>query len=405
MTELNQKGLHMKWNAADSAVKASSASTVGGAGQTAVAGFATAALLFASLLLGPIVVLATEAPAVGTLETVAELPINPGNLSVTADGRVFATVHQFRPAEARLIEITGRDSYRPWPNTAWNGAFGSGADVLNAPLGIQIDSKDRLWVIDNGLGPEPQAPKLIAFSLQTGEAVFRHNFPSETGPVGSFLNDLAIDAQRGFVYIADVGGSAEPAIVVVDLAANRSRRFTASDTLAAEDVDLVVEGRVLGPRDDDGKLDPARIAVNPITLSADGETLYFGAMNGTNWYALPARLLRDGADDETVAAAIVRVGPKPVSDGASTDKAGNHYFTDLGNNAITVLRTDGSLETLVQDDRLLWPDALSFGEPGWLYIAVNQLHRSPPLNGGVEAAEPPFRIMRVYTGSEGVPGR
>ncbi|ABS07558.1 hypothetical protein [Shewanella baltica] len=32
-------------------------------------------------------------PAVGSLETVAELPIRPGNVSVTAQGRIFATVH------------------------------------------------------------------------------------------------------------------------------------------------------------------------------------------------------------------------------------------------------------------------------------------------------------------------
>ena len=348
---------------------------------------------------------AAQAPEVGTLETVAELPINPGNLSVTADGRVFATVHQFRPADAQLIEITGSDSYRPWPDAGWNAAFGSGPDVLNAPLGIQIDRKGRLWVIDNGLGTVPLPPKLVAFSLETGEVVFRYDFPSDTGPVGSFLNDLAVDARRGFVYIADVGGSAEPALVVVDLGTKQSRRFSASEALAAEDVDLVVQGRVLGPRDDDGKVDPARIALNPITLSADGETLYFGAMNGTTWYRLPARLLRDGADDATIAAAIAKVGPKPVSDGASTDLAGNHYFTDLGNDAITVLRPDGNLEPLVRDERLLWPDALSFGEPGWLYIAVNQLHRAPALNGGVEGGQPPYRIMRVYTGSEGVPGR
>ncbi len=53
---------------------------------------------------------AGEAPAPGTLEVVAELPINPGNLAVTSDGRVFATVHQFRRADAQLIEITGPDS-------------------------------------------------------------------------------------------------------------------------------------------------------------------------------------------------------------------------------------------------------------------------------------------------------
>ena len=162
----------------------------------------------------------------------------------------------------------------------------------------------------------------------------------------------------------------------------------------------MVEGRVIGLRGADGKVKPARIAVNPITLSADGETLYFGAMNGKTWYQVPARLLREGADDATIAAAIAKAGPKPVSDGAATDAAGNHYFTDLGHNAISVLSPDGKLETLVEDDRLLWPDALDFGEPGWLYIAVNQLHRAPPLNGGVDGAELPFRIMRVYTGSD-----
>jgi sugar lactone lactonase YvrE len=191
----------------------------------------------------------------------------------------------------------------------------------------------------------------------------------------------------------------------VDLDAGTSRRFTASPALQAEDVDLVVAGRVLGRDGADGGFQPARIAVNPITLSADGETLYFGAMNGETWYRLPTRLLREGADDATIAAAIERAGPKPVSDGASTDTAGNHYFTDLGSNAITVLRPDGGLTTLVRDDRLLWPDALSFGEPGWLYIAVNQLHLAPALNGGVEGAEPPFRILRVYTGASGIAGR
>jgi sugar lactone lactonase YvrE len=277
--------------------------------------------------------------------------------------------------------------------------------VLNSPLGIAIDRKDRLWVIDNGLGEPPQTPKLLAFSLADGSLAFRYDFPPETGPVGSFLNDLAVDDERGFVYIADVGGSHAPALVWVDINANTSRRFTKSPALKAEDVDLVVEDRVIVLQGEDGKPEPARIAVNPITLSADGEVLYFGAMNGKTWYRLPARQLREGAKDKEIAAVIERAGAKPVSDGTSTDAEGNHYFTDLANNSITKLGSGGRLETLVKDDRLLWPDALSFGEPGWLYIAVNQLHRAPALNGGVEGAEPPFRILRVYTGTKGIAGR
>lgn len=355
--------------------------------------------LLIALALSPAVA-ECQPPKTGTLERVAELPINPGNLAVTAEGRVFATVHQFRRGDAQLIEVTGPNGYRAWPDSAWNGAFGSGPKVLNSVLGIAIDRKDRLWVIDNGLGEPPQQPKLLAFSVSTGEAVFRYDFPPETGPVGSFLNDLAVDDERGFVYIADVGGAHEPALVALDLSSGLSRRFTASPALAPEDLDLVVGGRVvrLGEK-------PARIAVNPITLSADGETLYFGAMSGQTWYRVPARLLRQGAASREIAAAIEKAGPKPISDGASTDIAGNHYFTDLGNDAIRVLRPDGRLETLVSDPRLSWPDALSFGEEGWLYIAVNRLHLAPPLNQGEEGAEPPYPIFRVYTGTRGIAGR
>ena len=356
-----------------------------------------AALLCTLLPLASLPAAADEQLSAGAIESVAELPINPGNVAVTAKGRVFDSVHQFRRAAAQLIEITGPHSYRPWPDLAWNGAFGSGPDVLNSALGIRIDRRGRLWVLDNGLGDPPQVPKLVAFALADGKPLFRYDFPPETGPVGSFLNDLAVDDTRGFVYIADPGGSHTPALVVVDLNNRTSRRFTASPALQAENVDVVVEGRVLGPRDADGQVKPARIAVNPITLSADGETLYFGAMNGETWYRVPTRLLREGADDTTVAAAIAKAGRKPVSDGAATDDAGNHYFTDLNHNAIAVLHPDGQLETLVEDDRLLWPDSLAFGEPGWLYIAVNQLHLAPALNGGVEGARPPFRILRVYT--------
>ncbi len=361
--------------------------------------------LTALLGLVPAVATAAESPSRGTLETVAELAINPGNLAVTADGRVFATVHQFRRADAQLIEVTGPTSYKPWPSAEWNGAFGSGPNVLNSVLGIGLDGRGRLWVLDNGLGEPAQTPKLLGFSLATGELVSRYDFPEETGPKGSFLNDLAVDSDRGFVYIADIGGEHEPALIVVDLNRATSRRFTASAALQPGDVDIVVDGRTLTAPAADGEPRPARIGVNPITLSADGETLYFGAMSGETWYRLPTRLLREGADDAAIAAAIEKEGAKPVSDGASTDREVNHYFTDLGRNAITVLNPSGALETLVQDELLSWPDALSFGEPGWLYIAVNQLHLSPRLNGGVEAGKPPFRILRVYTGKDGIAGR
>lgn len=57
-------------------------------------------------------------PAVGSLETVAELPIRPGNVSVTAQGRIFATVHPFdTPSGLQLIEVNREtNAYKAWPS-------------------------------------------------------------------------------------------------------------------------------------------------------------------------------------------------------------------------------------------------------------------------------------------------
>ena len=214
-----------------------------------------------------------------------------------------------------------------------------------------------------------------------------------------------MDAKRGFIYIADIGGSTKPGIVVVDLNKRSSHRYSTHPSYPGEDLDIVVEGRVMKLPGPDGKPRPARIGINPITISKDGETVFFGAMSGKIWFKVPAKLLREKADEQTVNAAIESEGPKPISDGASTDDGNRHYFTNLGNNSIDYLE-NGKVTTLVKNDQLLlWPDALSFGPDKWMYIAVNQLHNSPPLNGGKEGAQGPFYILRVYTDRVGTPGR
>ena len=343
-------------------------------------------------------------PTVGQVEIVAELDITPGNVTATKDGRVFASVHGMRHGPVQLIEVTGPNSYTPFPDAGWNAKPGSGKDVLNTPHGVLVDSREWLWVVDRGNWMDkPQPPKLLAFDIASRKLAYRHDFDRKVAPAGQILQDLAVDSERGFAYVADCGP--DPAIVVVDTNKGAARRFSGHASLASEDVELVVEGKPLLFPGADGKMGPARVGINPITLSADGETLYFGAMNGTAWYALPARLLRDGASDAEVGAAIVRVGGKPISDGAATDAEGNHFFTNLSANGIDVLDKNGELRPLVRDARFLWPDNAHFGPESWLYVAVNQLHRNPIFSGTTDQGKPPYLVARVWTGTRGQPGR
>ncbi|WP_137821902.1 L-dopachrome tautomerase-related protein [Pseudomonas sp. D(2018)] len=362
--------------------------------------------LLATLLAASAFTLTANAaqPEVGKVELVAELEITPGNVTASKDGRVFASVHGMRRGPVQLVEITGNNAYAPFPNDAWNAKPGSGQDVLNTPHGVVIDGQDRLWVIDHGNWMDkPQPPKLLAFDINTRELAYRHDFNGWVAPAGQILQDLAVDGERGFVYVADCG--LDPAIVVVDTKKGTARRFRGHPSLAAEDVELVVEGKPLLFPGEGGRMAPARVGINPITLSADGETLYFGAMNGTSWYAVPARLFREGAADAQIASAITRVGAKPISDGAATDAEGNHFITNLPDNGVDVLTAKGELKPLVRDERFLWADNAHFGPDSWLYVAVNQLHRNPIFTGAGDTGVPPYLIVRIWTGTQGQPGR
>ena len=344
---------------------------------------------------------------VGDLELVAELEITPGNITVSRDGRIFASVHGLRRGEVQLIEIfSGSNRWKPFPNQAWNAEPGSGPDVLNTPHGVAIDSQNRLWVIDHGNwmpGGQPGAqPKLVAFDIDSGQLVFRMDFDETAAPEGQLLQDLAIDDDRGFVYVADSGRGG---ILVVDINNRETWRWENHPSLKAEDVDLVVEDRTIQLPGPDDSMVPARIAVNPITLSADGETVFYGAMTGETWYGVPAQLLRSRVSDEKLAQAVEVVGPKPISDGASTDGEGNHFITNLPDNSVDVLSSDGELTLLIQDDRFLWIDNVRFGAESWLYLNVNQLHRTQALAGGTDIGRPPYQIFRVWTGTQGQPGR
>lgn len=322
------------------------------------------------------------------LEPVVLMAENPGNAAISEEGAVFATIHPFRAGDLKLVRVTGAQQHEPFPNAKWNSAKPHASERWVNPLGLRSDREGHLWVIDSGDAKRAIAPKLVAFDTKRGDLVYRYEFPRALAPKESFLQDLAIDAKRGVAYIADAGE--RPGIVTVDSLTNRATRVDGLQAFEAEDRDLVVDGKVVTMK---GR--PARIGLNPITLSQDGEWLYFGAMNGTRWYGVPTELLRNNASRDEIDRAIREIGPKPLSDGAATDAEGNHYFTDVERQAIARLDRNGRLATLLTDPLLDWPDSIDIGEDGALYIAVNQLHKAAALNGGREAGRPPYGIYRV----------
>ncbi|MDN5288507.1 MAG: hypothetical protein JWR38_4781 [Mucilaginibacter sp.] len=318
------------------------------------------------------------------LEIVGQLPIRPANVAVSKSGRVFATINFLGSSDIQLVEIKSPTEYVSYPDATFqkNGKPASDA-ALDAPLGITIDKNDNLWVID--MGHTLGKTRIWNFDISKNKLIQKIELDSTIAPKSSFVQDIAVDERNGWAYLADF---ANPGIIAVNLKTKEARRFGGHRSLQPEDIDMVIDGKVINFG---GK--PARVGINPITLSADRQTLYYGAMNGTAWYSVPARLFRDGAPDSVIVKAIKVVGPKPITDGVATDARGNHYFTDLTRHAISVLTAKGKLQTLITDTHLQWPDNVAVTN-GYVYISVDQLTTTPAFTGGDDTGVPPYYIFR-----------
>ncbi len=368
--------------------------------------FATLLTLAVSSLIvgcaGPAASSASDASRSAPLEVVAKVQGAPGNIAVTPSGRIIVSMHQFYEPRFRVCELRDGELV-PFPNAQWASApDGSGAG-LHSVLGIRADRRGIVWMLDNG-GP---VPRFVAWDTTADRLHTIIEIPPPATRPGSFPNDFAIDHERSTMYIADIGGDDGPALIVVDLASGRARRVLAGHhSTRSEDVPMVIDGRevTLGAGQE---AKPARVGVNPITIDPAAQWVYFGPMHGTSMYRVRAQTLADPTvSPDALARAVQRFGEKPISDGISIDSKSNLYVTDVVAGAIGVIRPDGRYAILVQDQSLLsWPDAIAAGPDGWMYVAVNQLHRSAPLNAGVNASRPPYAIVRFRPLAHPVPGR
>src|SRR5207237_10293335 len=83
----------------------------------------------------------TGAPVLpdSALEVVVTSPEPIGNVAVSATGRVFYTIHpESRPQGAKLLEWVGGQGV-PFPDAESQKA------LFETPLGLAIDSQERLW--------------------------------------------------------------------------------------------------------------------------------------------------------------------------------------------------------------------------------------------------------------------
>ncbi len=334
------------------------------------------------------------------LEVVAELPSPPGNLAVSADGRLFFSFHPEAKPEIKVAEWRDGQAVA-WPNEAFQDDVGE-ERYFRSVLSLRIDRQNRLWTLDAG-HHGMEGGRLLAFDLESGQVVHEHVFPDEIAGPGSHLNDFQVSPDGRWLYIAEASFFGQtPALVVYDVQRKRARRVIEDHiSVAAEKYMPVVQGR----RMQAFGLVAIRPGVDSIALDKHGEWLYFAPVTNNHMYRIRSADLRDAElSREDLLARIETFAEKTMSDGLSMDREQNIYVSDPEHSAILMLTPERQLRTLIKDERLRWPDGFSFGPDGWLYVTCSSLHQVIGKAPWSVRRNAPYQIYRFKPGPEGVPG-
>jgi len=328
------------------------------------------------------------------LEVLADLPAAPGNVTVGADGTAVVSTHPSFAADQIGLRIAPDRTVTPFPHQDESAK-------LQRVLSVRNDDAGHVWMLSGTPGPAKK--DLYVVDVKSGALVRTISIDAP----GSFLNDMAMALDQGVIVISDPGGRSS--LDILDVKSGALRKVLVGDrSVMPEDVDAPIDGIPLAQgRGADGKLTPMRSGVNPITIDAHHQWVYYGAMTSRTLYRVRlADLLDTTLSDAQLAARVQRYGDKPPCAGITIDNAGNVYVTDVGARGIGVTSPDGHYRLLVQDARLIdWPDGIAVGPGGYVYIAPNGLYRSWASHRFMGPSQPPYHLIRFKALADTTPGR
>jgi sugar lactone lactonase YvrE len=324
------------------------------------------------------------------LETVVAANQQMNGVAAAPDGRVFVGMPRWVQVDGFSVGVVKNGSVQPYPGGSWN-IWKEGLPprehfiAVNA-VRIEPDDPRSLWVVDAASGVKG-GPKLVEIELATNKVSRVYSFDQDIAPEKSYLNDVRI--ARGHAFITESGMGA---VIVVDLTTGRARRLLANSTKtkAVPGRTPVIDGRkVIRP---DGTI-PV-VNADGIEISPDHALLYFcNPYGGYLWQVSVDDLLNEKLDESALDKRVKNLGDLMPVGGILMLPNGNLLLSDVEKHAIQARAQDGKLTMLRQSKLLDWPDAMSLGTDGKVYVAAAQANRRPASNGGRDDTHLPFRIL------------
>jgi len=307
----------------------------------------------------------------------------PAACKVDSQGTYYLSVPRWDeglPATlSTLVEKDGKVLLRPFPSLELNEPGNPAA--LQSVLGFEIDESDVMWILDQGhIMGAPSidgAQKIVRWDLRKNQLVDVIPIPSDISDyVASFLNDIVVDNETGFAYIADSGIFTDPlqgGLIVVNARTKELRRVLHQHESTQDEAGFwfEIDGTKVW------KDTPMRTGADGIALSGDRQTLYWCPLTGRNLYSLPTALLRDfSTPEEELEKAVVDLGSKGTNtDGMVADNQGRVWFTMLEAMGMGYFDSaTGEMTRYVTDPRMIWVDTPQITPAGDLIFSTNRLH-------------------------------
>jgi len=311
-------------------------------------------------------------------------------------GRVFVNFPYWSDDHFLSVAEIVDGQPRAFPNEEWNKP-GSPDSHFVCVQSVVVDDQDNLWILDPA-APKMQeivkgGPKLVKIDLATNRVVQTIPFGENIAPAKSYLNDVRIDTANGKAFITDSG---KGAIIVVDLKTGKARRLLDDhkSTKPEPGVKLVVDGKELL---DQQKKSPPEIASDGIALDTKIGYLYYHALTGHTLYRIKTSYLTDeNFSKSDLESKVENVAQTPAPDGMLEAPDGSVYLTDIEGSAVVRWNAaSNKIETVIPDKRLMWPDTLSWGPNGDLYVTASQIENMPRFNGGKSTRTEPYKLWKI----------
>lgn len=314
------------------------------------------------------------------LSLVAKFEHQVTGVAVAEDGRIFVNFPRWtEDSEISVAElIDGR--IVPYPDEEWNSWRNakkneiSPEDHFVCVQSVVCDGRGSLWVLDPAAPATshlvPGGAKLVRIDLASNEVAQVIPFDESVAPEGSYLNDIRFHPDGRHAYLTDSG--AKGALIVLDLVTGQAGRVLHGhpSTQPEKDVTVSHKGRELRRSDGRG----AEFAADGIEVSPEGDHVYWQALTGHTLYRIATEALADASlSGEALGTKVEEVGEVGVSDGYWMDGEGRLYLSACEEDAVKRRLPDGTLQTVVQDDRLRWPDSFAQGPDGSIYVTSSHI--------------------------------